>query len=136
MDDLKKINVDASSQYLIFPTCPFNIYCVSKLPGEAVKLGWEASTVLIAMSPIIKRDFKFSSFDVQNFGKVGKIDEYKDFWTVPISLMTAFWECWEISQVAPRLQDTLVNAYSIVHSELEKSYQEPSDGYSDGGYSK
>lgn len=128
MGDLLKLGKNAEAQYTVLPACPLMIFCIGKMPGEVEELAWEASTVLIGMAPIIRKDFNFIGFDVDNVGEIGQVEEYKEFWTVPISITTRFAETWEVQQVAPVLKKVLVNAYSTLIGELEK-------GFSRGDYS-
>ena len=134
MDDLKKIGIDAERQYTVLPACSLAIFCVSKIPGEANKLAWEAAEVLIGMAPIIKRDFNFIAFDLESIGEVGIIEEFKEFFTIPLTISTKFAEAWQVQQIAPKLKKVLVNAYTTLIGELDRGYEDES--YSSGRYGK
>jgi len=133
-DDLLKIGKHSDRQYIVLPVCPVLVFCISKIPGEVETLAWEASQLLISLSPIIKRDFNFTAFDVERIGEIGKLNKYKEFWTVPIQVTTKFAETWELEEATPILKDTLVNAIVELNGQLESEYGE--GDYSSGGYGR
>jgi hypothetical protein len=132
MEDLLRLNIKAESDYLVLPVCPVTVFCVGKLPGEVESLAWEAAQLLIAMSPYIKKDFNFLSFNVDQVGEIGQIEEYKEFWTVPIGIATSFSEDWRIKEAAPLLKRTLVDAYTTLIGVLDKPYGK--DTYNEDKY--
>jgi len=134
MDDLLKVGKNADIQYNVLPVCPIIVFSVGKVPGEVDILAWEAAQVLLSLSPMIKRDFNFNAFDLERIGEIGIVTEHKEFWTVPISITTKFAEAWEVTQVAPILKETLINAYSILEGQLEKGYN--TGKYSSEGFGK
>ena len=114
MNDLLSIGKHSETQHLVLPVCPMGVVCVSKLPGEAEKLAWEISELFIALSPIIKRDFGFTDFNVDQISEISKMEESKEFWMVNIQLTLKFSEAWEIQEVTPVLKDILIQAYTNI----------------------
>ena len=132
MDDKVSIGQYGDNVYMALPVCPLVVFPISRSKGEIELLCWEAASILIAMSPIIKRDFDFIGFDVENIGEVGQTEEYKEFWTAPIGIVTKFAEAWEITEEGNMLEKVLINAYTKLISDLEPGYG--SENYGSGEY--
>jgi len=111
-DDLLRYKEDASKEYLILSRSNILVMCISSLPGEAELLSWESCQLLIAMAPILKRDYNFIIFNVEQIGELNKMDEYKEFWLVPISVSLGYAEPWRIKELTPLLNQVLVNTFT------------------------
>lgn len=104
MDDLHTI-YPIQKKYATFGRSAWTIYCISKVPGEAEILSEKASDCLIAFAPLIRRDFRFISFGVSKIAPIGKMEESKEFWAVPIRLHSFFSESWDLSEEAVLIRD-------------------------------
>lgn len=94
-------------EYAIMGDIAFSVLCVGKEPGEVEQLAAKATDVLIYYSPIIRREFIFKIFRVQEIGALSQLEEHKEFWMTPISLYATFSENWTIKQAAPPLNEIL-----------------------------
>ena len=127
IDDKVSVNRD-SIDYLTIPECTMIVQCVAKQPAEVDRLANNVYEPLLAMSPVIKRDFDFHNFDIVGVSPVEKIEEYKDFYRVSLQIDTRFEENWRLKQISPVLKRVILDAYTKLNSEY-------SDGYSDKDYS-
>jgi len=94
--------------------CRWSIFCISPEVGTVEELGMTVSELLIAYAPIIKKDFNFERFNVRSIGAVGKVEEAKDFWMVPIQVDGTSNESWPLQPQALPITDIQFNdTYNI-----------------------
>ena len=105
MDDLYHEDMrTGEKEYAINSNVSWTVFCISPQVGEAEELAMATSDVLIFFSPLLRRDYKFDMFGVTRIGAVGKMDESREFWLVPVQVEGKFNEVWPITPEALKIQ--------------------------------
>jgi hypothetical protein len=99
---------DGTVEYQLELTGSHTIFCLSRTEGECEKLGEEASDVLIAFKPVIRRTFDFHRFEVASIGELGILEEESEIFAVPILVNYHFSSEWQLKQESLKLKLSLL----------------------------
>ena len=99
---------EGTVEYQLELTGSHTIFCMSRTEGECEKLGEEASDVLIAFKPVIRKSFDFHRFEVASIGELGILEEENEVFAVPI-LVNYHFSCeWILKQESLKLKLSLM----------------------------
>jgi hypothetical protein len=90
--------------YNLHCVCNMTTILISTLAGEVDKLAEESMSLLVAMAPIIKKDFGFDFFEVIQLSSIEQHEEQKTMFTASIETRLEFNEVWTIEKDAPRFK--------------------------------
>ena len=98
---------EGTVEYQLELTGTHTVFCLSRTEGECEKLAEEASDVLIAFKPIIRRTFDFHRFEVASIGELGILEEETEIFAVPILVNYHFSSEWTLKQESLKLKLSL-----------------------------
>lgn len=110
IDDKALAQIDPV-QYCTFFKGSHTIFCITKEGAEAEKLGTEVYREISQFAPVVRRILNFQKLKLQSVGAVFKIEEAKETFAVPITLMYAFQEIWQINSCAPKLKQINLSVF-------------------------
>jgi len=104
MDDLYSYdNLLSERTYAFFMDIPFTIYCISKNPGITETIAYTCFEALTVLGPVIKKDFEFNKFIVNQIGAISQIEENKELYLIPLNLDILLNETWTLRQDAQKI---------------------------------
>lgn len=80
------------------------IFCISREPGEVMRLAWEVATGLLQSAQPIRSSLCLKRFVLAKFGEIGKIKEAEDSFVIPLNLAYAGELLWTLRPEAPRFK--------------------------------
>lgn len=87
-----------------------SIFCLSPAPAEAELLATEVFSRLVQYQQAIQKEFLFNRFRVGELGEVSKIEEASEYFGVPVNIVYAYIDAWEVWTEAPFLKRIAVQA--------------------------
>lgn len=77
-------------------SCSMMINCISKMPGECEKLAEEVWCLVQLLKSQVRKDFCFLEFELGTISGLKQHEEYKDFYTISITVFTSFFITFDI----------------------------------------
>ena len=91
-------------------------FCIAMNGGEVERIAQEVKDVLQVFQYLIANDFNFLTFKIQSVGQVGRLEEFTEAYTVPITVVFVAPEQWTLNLESTKLKTIrqVINADSII----------------------
>ncbi len=84
------------------------IVCMSENAGTVERLAEEVSELFIAYTPIIRKEYDFIEFKMENIGEVSLLKEHSNIFIVPVTISFLFSENWSLVHKALKVDELLL----------------------------
>ena len=101
-------SIDNGDRYEILVTGAHTLFCVGRTGAEAEELGAEVFFRLIEFAPVIRKDFNFHRFKVDELGEAAKLEESSEHWVVPVGVSYAAAHGWLLKLLGPYMKSVSV----------------------------
>ena len=85
------------------------VFCIGQSGAEAEALGQEVLQELLEFGPVIHRDICLAKWEVAGMGGIGKLEESREHFVVPVTVAWAYFNTWMLRPVGPYLHKIVVN---------------------------
>lgn len=100
---------DSGDRYEAIVQGRHTMVCVARTGAEAEDLGSEVFFRLLEFTPVIRKDFNFHKFTVDELGQSAKLEESSEHWAVPVSVSYTIAHGWLIRMLGPYMKSVSVN---------------------------
>jgi hypothetical protein len=108
------VTAEGHKQYTKFWKGSHTIFCIAREGAEVEKLCAEVYRYMLHFGQIYRHYLDLLMFELLHVGPVGRVEEMKDHYMVPVSVGYAWAETWILRNTAPAIKSvTLGTNYSI-----------------------
>ena len=98
--------LDTGEKYEIMIVGSHTAFCIGGTSGEAEAVATEVFFELVEFAPLIRKDFGFNQFKVNEMGAPNRLEESKEHWVVPIVMSYTFFHGWTLRPETAFLKGT------------------------------
>jgi len=102
--------VDNGYRYEVIIAGSHTVFCIGGTGAEAETVGTEVFFELVEFAPLIRKDTNLNRFEVMELGGIGKLEESREHWVVPVVVTYAFNHVWQLTPEALKLKGITLTA--------------------------